>query len=186
VFSLGVIFYAITTRSWFMYDDKKYFGAFVEQHGRRIGVGLAMSNSGEQMFPDFKSPDYDKCSKEFQRVIKSMLCFDAKDRLSAIECVRALDPTRRIVSVSKTSSPRKILNDGGTDIDLDTEGGTDIDLDTGSGTDVDVDVDDGSGDEHDGCCLCRLLCFNEKRNNNGMYSIRLIFQEKQKIIMLQF
>jgi len=94
VFSLGVIFYAITTRSWFMYDDKKYFGAFVEQHGRRIGVGLAMSNSGKQIFPDFQPPDGDKCPQEIKSVIERMLCFDAKHRLSAEACVQELSENK--------------------------------------------------------------------------------------------
>lgn len=76
IFSLGVIFYAILTHQVILFEDQKYYGAFVEHYGKRVGLGLAMAEQGKQLYPEFNSEH----NVHLVLIIKSMLDYKAENR----------------------------------------------------------------------------------------------------------
>ncbi|XP_066936540.1 uncharacterized protein [Clytia hemisphaerica] len=83
IFSLGVIFYAILTRKYLTYQGESYYyGAFVEHHGKEVGLGLAMHRSEKNIEPSFEGLKETIEQDIANNVIKSLLCYDYNKRMS--------------------------------------------------------------------------------------------------------
>jgi len=84
IFSLGIIFYAILTRNCFVYNGTSYYGAFVMNQGRKVGIGKAMNRQGSQIQPNFEKVDSPSEHKVIG-VIKRMLGYVPETRISLDE-----------------------------------------------------------------------------------------------------
>ena len=87
VFSMGVNFYAILTRSKFVYDGTDYYGAFTQdRHGNDIGLGVEMFERGVEIQPRFEKRYTGEYDEELVDIVISMLKFNPEHRISMSEC----------------------------------------------------------------------------------------------------
>ena len=87
VFSMGVNFYAILTRSKFFYDGTDYYGAFTQdRYGNDIGLGVEMFERGEEIQPCFEKRYTGEYDEELVDIVISMLKFNPEHRISMSEC----------------------------------------------------------------------------------------------------
>ena len=82
IFSLGVVCHAIFTEQSILYDNERYFGAFVNHNRRQVGIGLAMFEQQRNIDPDFSKVDIPKSPiGKIASVIKQMLQNNPEKRI---------------------------------------------------------------------------------------------------------
>ena len=86
VFSMGVNFYAILTRSKFVYEGVEYFGAFTkDRYGNKVGLGVEMFESGIEIQPRFDQYS-DAYDEELVMIVLSMLRYNPGQRITMSKC----------------------------------------------------------------------------------------------------
>ena len=87
VFSMGVNFYAILTRSKFTYEGVEYFGAFTKnRYGKDVGLGIEMFEQGREIQPRFDKRFSGAYDEELVKIVISMLRYNPDDRVSMKKC----------------------------------------------------------------------------------------------------
>ena len=102
IFSLGVIFYAILTRNNFDYHGTSYYGAFVLNQGRKVGIGKAMYRQGLEIQPDLKKVT-SLSELKVAEVIKSMLSYAPEERMSLSQAQDAISDAYFCMQDSRSS-----------------------------------------------------------------------------------